>query len=105
MQSLKSKIILRLMVNRHLFRGKLRKQPFDPSPEGIRKLREQTEKGGRMFGKLPEEVQIIEVSIGNMYAEWMKHPSNNDQKAMLYFHGGMYVTGSPQSHRQHERDA
>lgn len=101
MQSLKSKIILGLMVNRHLFRGKLRKQPFDPSTEGIRKLREQTEKGGRMFGKLPEEVKIIEVTIGNMYAEWMKLPSNNAQKAMLYFHGGMYVTGSPQSHRQH----
>jgi hypothetical protein len=36
MQSLKSKIILGLMVNRHLFRGELRKQPFDPSPEGVR---------------------------------------------------------------------
>jgi acetyl esterase/lipase len=101
MQSLKSKIILGLMVNRHLFRGKLRKQPFDPSPEGVRKLRELTEKGGKMFGKFPPEVEIVPVPIGEMVAEWMKLPKNNVQKAMLYFHGGMYVTGSAESHRPH----
>ena len=101
MQSLKSKIILGLMINRHLLRGKLRKQPFDPSPEGIQNLREQAEKGAKMFGKLSPEVEIMPVSIGGMYAEWMKLPSNNPQKAMLYFHGGMYVIGSAQSHRQH----
>ena len=89
------------MVNRHLLRGKLRKQPFDPSPEGIRKLREQTEKGAKMFGKLPEELEIIPVKIGEMVAEWMKLPQNNVRKAMLYFHGGMYVTGSAGSHRPH----
>lgn len=101
MQSLKSKIILGLMVNRHLLRGKLRKQLFDPSPEGVRQLRQQTENGAKMFGKLPVEVEIVPVRIGEMYAEWMKLPTNNQQKAMLYFHGGMYVTGSPQSHRPH----
>lgn len=101
MQSLKSKIILGLMINRHLFRGKLRKQPFDPSPEGIRKLREQTEKGGKIFGKLPPEVEITPLKIGEIYAEWMKLPQNNVQKVVLYFHGGMYVTGSTESHRPH----
>jgi acetyl esterase/lipase len=74
---------------------------FDPTPEGIKKLRAQTEKGGKMFGNLPEDVEVKPVTIGTMYAEWMKLPLNNGQKAMLYFHGGMYVTGSPQSHRQH----
>lgn len=101
MQSLKSKIILNLLVNRHLLRGSLRKQPFDPSPEGIQKLRALTEKGGAMFGKLPPEVKIIPVNIGDMYAEWMKLLTNETQKAILYFHGGMYITGSAQSHRQH----
>ncbi len=101
MQSLKSKIILGMMVNRHLFRGKLRKQPFDPSPDGVRQLRTQTENGAKMFGKLPSEVELVPVRIGEMYAEWMKLPANSPQKAMLYFHGGMYVTGSPQSHRPH----
>lgn len=101
MQSLKSKIILGLMVNRHILTGKLRKQPFDPSPEGIKRLRELTEKGGKIFGKLPPEVEIVPQSINEMYAEWVKLPTNNAQKVMLYFHGGMYVTGSAQSHRQH----
>ncbi len=101
MQGLKSKIILGLMVNRHLFRGKLRKQLFDPSPEGVRRLRELTEKGGKMFGKLPPEVEIVPFTVGEMYAEWMNLPANDVQKVILYFHGGMYVTGSAQSHRQH----
>lgn len=100
MQSLKSKVILGLLVHRNLFRFQLN-NVFDPSPEGIKKLREQTEKGGKMFGKLPEDVEVKPITIGKMYAEWMSLPSNNKQKAMLYFHGGMYVTGSPQSHRQH----
>jgi len=100
MQSLKSKVILGLLVHRNLFRFQLN-NVFDPSPEGIKKLREQTEKGGKMFGKLPEDVEVKPITIGKMYAEWMSLPSNNRQKAMLYFHGGMYVTGSPQSHRQH----
>lgn len=101
MQSLKSKIILGMMVNRHLFKGRLRKEPFDPSPEGVRKLRQQTENGAQMFGKLPSEVEIIEDSIDGMYVEWLKIAVNNPEKVMLYFHGGMYVTGSPQSHRPH----
>jgi len=100
MQSFKSKIILGLLVHRNLFRFQLN-NVFDPTPEGIKKLRALTEKGGKMFGKLPAEVEVEPVTVGTMYAEWMKFPSNNGQKAMLYFHGGMYVTGSPQSHRQH----
>lgn len=101
MQSFKSKIILGLLVNRHLLKFRLTKEPFDPTPKGIKQLRKITEKGGKMFGKLPEEVEIVPFSIGMQYAEWMKIPSNPENKAMLYFHGGMYVTGSPQSHRQH----
>ena len=101
MQSLKSKIVLGLVLHRHLFRFKLKQEPFDPSDSGIKKLRELTEKGGKMFGKLPEEVEVKPVPIDKMYAEWMKLPQNSEQKTMLYFHGGMYVTGSPQSHRQH----
>jgi acetyl esterase/lipase len=101
MQSLKSKIILGLILHRHLFKFQLKQKPFDPSIDAIRKLRKQTEDAGKMFGKLPSEVAIVPVSIGERYAEWMKLPTNDPQKAMLYFHGGMYLIGSPLGHRQH----
>ncbi|NWJ52661.1 MAG: alpha/beta hydrolase [Bacteroidetes bacterium] len=101
MQSLKSKIILGLIVHRHLFRFQLQNKPFDPSIEGIHALRDRTEKGGKMFGKLPKDAMIVPLSINEQYAEWIKLPTNNSQKAMLYFHGGMYLIGSAESHRQH----
>ncbi len=101
MQSLKSKIILGLIVHRHLFSLQLRSKPFDPSMKGIHALRNRVEKAGNKFGKLPKEAKVIPLSINERYAEWITLPTNNTQKAMLYFHGGMYLIGSAQSHRQH----
>lgn len=101
MQSLKSRLILGLIKNRHWFSFQLKQKPFDASHEGILKLRKKTEKAGRMFGKIPENIHIEHFTIGSMYAEWLKIPEADDKKALLYFHGGMYVIGSPQSHRQH----
>jgi acetyl esterase/lipase len=107
MQSIKSKILLNLLLHSHLLKFKLKRPHFDPAPEGIKKLRERTEKGGERFGKLPADIIIEPVQIGQMYAEWIRLPGNTNNisnlhnKAMLYFHGGMYLTGSPKSHRQH----
>lgn len=101
MQSLKSRLILTLLLNSHLFKLQLKRKPFDPSPEGIQRFRERTEKAGKMFGRLPEEIDIEPLSIGNRYAEWVKIPQTAKNKAILYFHGGMYLFGSPQAHRQH----
>jgi len=101
MQSLKSKLILGLLLNSHLFKLQLNRKPFDPSPEGIQRFRNQTEKAGKMFGRLPKDVEIKPLVIGNRYAEWVKIPQTALNKAILYFHGGMYLFGSPQAHRQH----
>jgi monoterpene epsilon-lactone hydrolase len=101
MQSLMSKLILTLLLHSHLFKLHLKRKPFDPSPEGIQRFREQTEKAGTLFGRLPKEVEIEPLMIGNRYAEWVKIPQTTKNKAILYFHGGMYLVGSPQAHRQH----
>jgi epsilon-lactone hydrolase len=101
MQSLKSKILLNLLLHSHLFKFQLKRKPFDPSINSIKKMRERTEKAAKIFGKLPKETEIQQVSIQERYAEWIKLPGNSADKAMLYFHGGMYLIGSPQSHRQH----
>jgi acetyl esterase/lipase len=101
MQSLKSKLILSLLLNSHLFKLQLKRKPFDPSPEGIRRFRERTENGGKIFGHMPEEAEIESLSISGRYAEWVRIPKADKNKAILYFHGGMYLVGSPQAHRQH----
>jgi epsilon-lactone hydrolase len=101
MQSFKSKLILTLLLNSHLFKLQLKRKPFDPSAEGIRRFREQTEKAGSMFGRLPKEAEIESITIGNRYAEWVKMTGSATNRAILYFHGGMYLFGSPQAHRPH----
>ena len=93
--------MLTLLLHSHLFKLQLKRKPFDPSPEGIQRFRERTENAGKMFGRLPKEIEIEPLSIGNRYAEWVKIPQTNKNKAILYFHGGMYLVGSPQAHRPH----
>lgn len=101
MQSLKSKIVIGLLRHRYLFQFRLKRKPFDPTADGIRKFREKSEKAAKLFGKIPPDIEIVPLETGGRYAEWVKSSGNPDGKAILYFHGGMYVIGSPQGHRQH----
>lgn len=101
MQSFKSKIIIGLLRHSYIFQFRLKRKPFDPTTEGIRKFREKSERAAGLFGKIPPDLEIVSLEIGGRYAEWLKLPGNPDKKAILYFHGGMYVIGSPQGHRQH----
>jgi acetyl esterase/lipase len=101
MQSMRSKILLSLVHNRHLFGLKLIKPPFDPSPEGIEKLRRQANRGSAMFGKPPKVVEIVPSPVNDMYAEYLIPEKRIDGRMILYFHGGMYICGSPQGHRIH----
>ncbi|MBN1904875.1 MAG: alpha/beta hydrolase [Deltaproteobacteria bacterium] len=101
MQSLRSKILLSLVHNRHLFGLKLTKPLFDPSPEGIETLRRQANQGSAMFGKPPKGVEIVPAPVKEMYAEYLIPENSSNEKVILYFHGGMYICGSPQGHRIH----
>ncbi|MFX1568604.1 MAG: alpha/beta hydrolase [Promethearchaeota archaeon] len=48
---------------------------------------------------LPEDVIIEEIDVGGVPAEWQTVPGANENKVILYFHGGGYVLMSPKSHR------
>jgi acetyl esterase/lipase len=101
MPSLKSRIILKFLANRHLMKFKMKRPVFDGSLEAIRRLRKETEDTGLKFGKIPREILIEPVKIRDMYAEWVQIPGPVTGKVILYFHGGMYLVGSPLSHRVH----
>ncbi len=94
-------MVIWLIRNRHHFKLKFGKNYFDPKPEAIVKLRQETEDAGLKFGKIPPDIIITPATIGRMYAEWMKLETSDPGKIILYFHGGMYLIGSPKGHRVH----
>ncbi|PKM82150.1 MAG: alpha/beta hydrolase [Firmicutes bacterium HGW-Firmicutes-14] len=100
MPSLKSRLLYYTMKNRHLLRFKFKRDIIDwNSYEAIIGFRENVEKGAGKFGKLPAEIEVSPVAIGEMYAEWLIPSQAGKDKVILYFHGGGYVSGTCHSHR------
>jgi acetyl esterase/lipase len=98
MPSFKSKMFNCMMRNRHLFRGKLKKEvfDFDTSIEGFR---EQCEKTARKYATIPDDIELQEENIHNIHSEWVIPRGANTQHVVLYVHGGGYVSGSCHDHR------
>ncbi|MBN1199193.1 MAG: alpha/beta hydrolase [Bacteroidales bacterium] len=101
MPSKRSRLVVTTFKIRRLISHVLKGNSPDLSPNGIEALRRKTEKTARMFGKLPKGMIIHPNPLEKIYAEWISLPESPDGKAILYFHGGGYVIGSPQSHRIH----
>jgi monoterpene epsilon-lactone hydrolase len=51
------------------------------------------------FGAPPKEATFEPAQIGPLKGEWVRCPNSSPNRLILYFHGGGYVAGSPQSHR------
>ncbi|RPH91947.1 MAG: alpha/beta hydrolase [Calditrichaeota bacterium] len=98
MTSFKSKIFNLMMRNRHLLRGKLRKEQFDFNTS-ITAFREQCEKSAARYSKLPPGITIKEEKIGGIHGEWLIPDGADRTKVILYVHGGGYVSGSCHDHR------
>lgn len=98
MPSIKSKLINLMLRNRHLFRGKLRKEVFDFN-SSIENFRKQCEDGANRFGKLPDDVTVRKQTIGVMKAEFLIPANVDSAKIIMYVHGGGYVSGSCNDHR------
>lgn len=64
----------------------------------IAKIREGMDQLGKM-GKLPKDVNCKPVIAGGVPAEWITTPNSENQKVVLYLHGGGYVAGSISSYR------
>jgi monoterpene epsilon-lactone hydrolase len=50
--------------------------------------------------RLPRGTTVAPVEIGALPAEWVRGPSARHDVAILYFHGGAFVAGSPATHRE-----
>ncbi len=99
MQSMRSKIIIWLIKNRHLFKMKLKPEVVD---EGfsVSGFRQDVDKAVASM-KLPKGVTVRKDIINSMYAEWIVPEHAVEGKVLLYIHGGGFISGSCNTHRVH----
>jgi monoterpene epsilon-lactone hydrolase len=99
MTSLKSRILIGLMRNRHLFKGRLKKDVMKQDVESVLQFRAECERGASRFGKLPKDVSVKQESINMILSEWITPDGSPNDKLIFYVHGGGYVSGSCNDHR------
>jgi acetyl esterase/lipase len=51
------------------------------------------------FGAAPRDAVFEPVQIGPVEGEWVRVEASSPSRLIIYFHGGGYVSGSPESHR------
>lgn len=100
MSSVRSRVLIFAVRNRHLFQGRLRPDVITEETD-TNQLREQFEQGARRMGSVPPGIEVIPVRIGEMYAEWIRPAGASLTDVVLYTHGGGYVSGNCADHRMH----
>ncbi len=65
----------------------------------IGELRRQYDYLTSRYGTMPPEVTYEAAQIGPIKGEWVRLAEPTSRRLILYFHGGGYVAGSPESHR------
>lgn len=88
-----------MMRNRHLFRGRLRREVIDFNTS-VTAMRQEADKftDSRLF-KMPPGVEVSPVSLDGLAGSWILPAQATKDKAILYFHGGGYVMGSIKMHQ------
>lgn len=76
-----------------ILRARVREKPYRAGP-----MRAEMELLGDRFTP-PEDAVVQRTFTGGINAEWVSAPNVDEERAILYFHGGGYVLGSPHSHR------
>src|SRR6056297_2764333 len=130
MQSLKSKFIIGMIRNRHLFKLKLKPEVIDEHFD-VEKFRKEVDDASRKTEKIPKAVKVQSTKVPRsflefrrrlpgigfsnskehsrdvvsqnptMYAEWLIHKDSPKDKVILYIHGGGFMSGSCLTHRGH----
>ncbi len=51
------------------------------------------------FGPVLSDTVVEHAQLGQIRGEWLHVPESRPQRLLLYFHGGGYISGSPETHR------
>jgi len=65
----------------------------------IAELRRQYTYLSDRFGAVPSDAVFEPVSFGPIKGEWVKTEASSPGRLILFFHGGGYIAGSPETHR------
>jgi epsilon-lactone hydrolase len=99
MPSLRSRIFLFALRNRHLLQFKRQKETGLDWERSLPEVRASAAKSAKMLGKLPKSMEAVPVTIGKIASEWIQPPLPDEDRVILYFHGGGYVLGGVENHR------
>ncbi|MDR3574147.1 MAG: alpha/beta hydrolase [Anaerolineaceae bacterium] len=98
MTSLKSQLFNFALRYRHLLKFRLHKETWDMNTS-IPRFRQDCEDGAKRSGKLPEGIEVIQLQVAGMPAEWIRPRAAKNDGVIFYTHGGGYVSGSCADHR------
>ena len=99
MQSIRSRIIIWLIKNRHLFKFKLRPEVIDEN-FSVNEFRENINRVTAKI-RMPKGITTQKENISSINAEWIIPENHHAGKVLLYIHGGGFISGSCQTHRMH----
>jgi monoterpene epsilon-lactone hydrolase len=69
-----------------------------PRPSGLAERRERLDSLGKRY-PIPSDIRLEEVDANGVPAEWSTAPAADPSRAILFLHGGGYISGSIDSHR------
>ncbi len=99
MTSIRSKLVIWLIRNRHLLKLKLKPEVVDES-FSVAGFRAEVDRATARM-KMPGGVRTEKLSVKDMAAEWIIPERHTEGKVLLYVHGGGFISGSCQTHRMH----
>jgi acetyl esterase/lipase len=65
----------------------------------IAELRRQYTYLSDRFGAVPGDAVFEPAALGPVKGEWVRTETSSPRRLILYFHGGGYIAGSPETHR------
>ncbi len=99
MQSIRSRIVIWLLRNRHLLKLKLKPEVVDES-FSVERFREDVDRATAKM-KMPKGVTAEPTEIAGINAEWIVPEGAIDKRILVYVHGGEFISGSCTTHRMH----
>ena len=96
--SVKGRMLHLMMRHRHLLKGKIKREEITKMTS-IEKLRKECDEAAERLSSMPEGIEIQEADSTPVYAEWIIPEGAEENKAILYFHGGCFIMGNAKSYR------
>lgn len=98
--SFRSKFWISLIRYRHLFQGKLKPEIVDDS-FSVEKFRQSIDRMSARGTNTIKGLSIQSTTLKGLNAEWLLPNGAPKAKAILYIHGGGFISGSCLTHRRH----